>query len=438
MMRLFGAVGWVAVIGLVLGALVLSPQPGSAQARRGGDDEEELRPDKLDDPERKKLQDLQSGKEVVDDTHAKLLDKAAKHFVYRLTIKKHQFKKPDEPGATSETMSALVQEATKHIPTPDPRKFQPLKEEQQKYVREFSKALGRAVHVVLQKKDRAPIARVNAAIILAYLGNTGVEEVADPLCEVLENKEYDDAVKLYALIGLKNLLKVRWYKNEAGEKSFARFKNEDRETRCAKDLVAFMNRKPDNPNVTAEAFQYVRREAIRALAETHLPAVGKGRSPDARPALDLLKLMRKDGISPEPSIKEQAEAAIGLCQMQASLKEVKYQPDYAAYHIAKTVVDFAAKYDAERGQSSQVDWKYYARALVQALAELKNDTKSKSQYINELIARCTRVLTNIESNTPTDHLAVNDWLDKNPPKSTQLFQGMGDAVVKPPQPAAEK
>src|SRR5262249_30805124 len=132
-----------------------------------------------------------------------LLDRAAKHFVYRLTQPKYQF---HQFGATeARGVNDLVHEAIQQIAIPDPKKSPNQFQNQQVYIREFGTRLVAAIQEVL--KGGKPIARVNVARILAKLGETSQEALAKPMCDILEDKDQLDAVKFYVLMGLKNVFK---------------------------------------------------------------------------------------------------------------------------------------------------------------------------------------------------------------------------------------
>src|SRR5207245_3342915 len=132
-------------------------------------------------------------------------------------------------------------------------------------------------------------------LILARLGETGQEEFADPLAKVVEDKDQLDAVKLFALRGLKELF-------DAVEK----FKDPEREARAVQAVIAFIRRPLTGTNSAEEvgAFHYVRREAAAALARCRLPAVELNKKVVGQPALELLHVLSRDGLDPRPVLGE--------------------------------------------------------------------------------------------------------------------------------------
>src|SRR5207245_6187826 len=124
------------------------------------------------------------------------------------------------------------------------------------------------------------------------------------------------------------------------------FTDKEREARVTTALLEYLARKPtlpkDAPPDELAAVNYVRAEAVAALGQTIYPAVSKlveKKTRLERPtALVLLRVLRKDGIEPEPSLAEQVEAAVGICQLHSKELE-QYNADYAAYHIGRFIVE---------------------------------------------------------------------------------------------------
>jgi hypothetical protein len=407
--------------------LCLLPSAGLAQNRKPAGDRVRLNPEAPNPGDRSTFQDLRDGKVGVEASHKELLKKMAEWFVFRLTHEEYQFKKfqPD----SGQGMKNLLDDAFRAIIVPAPQK--PLSDGQQKFMQEFGKELVAAIKEVLN--NERPIARVNAAVILAKLGETGIDSFAEAMCEVVENPNHDDAVKLYAMTGLKNLFDAK------GED---RIKNEELETRCVKALIAYLNRKPpDDLSAKSpgevEAMRYVRREAIRALGATHLPAVGKARQIDAIPSFELLRLVSNTAESQPPlSLSERVEAAIGLCLMQRRYwpERSEYQPEYAAYHIGRFIIELAAAYDNERGQTTSTDWKYLAAILAQALGQMKAEANGKWPKLDGVVARGTAVLNGIVEGRGTDQIALINFLEQNTPEAKELLKGESATAIKPAEP----
>src|SRR5262249_26187929 len=133
-----------------------------------------------------------------------------------------------------------------------------------------------------------------------------------------------------------------------------RIRDEEREKRAVLTLLEYLNRKSplseSSPPEEVAAVVYIRREADRALGQTRYPAlIGKDKKilPEGLTALSLLKVLRKDGVTPEPNLAEQVEAAIALCQLNAELVP-DYQVDYVVAQLGRFLVEFTQRCLEER------------------------------------------------------------------------------------------
>jgi hypothetical protein len=286
-----------------------------------------------------------------------------------------------------------------------------------------------------------PIAAINCARVLARLpertgnesledvqarlGGTNAAELADALVGLLANP--NDAVKYYAFRGLHYLLAL------PGQN--APLLPKDKEEKSILALQEFVERKSAltaaSPREEIEGYRVLRREAIRALAQTHYPALGD----KARPALTLARIVARDKVTPEPRLDERLEAAIGLAGMRPELAK-NYQPDFAVHLIGLFVVDFSALADAETSTKKPDNlrlrpWKIDAARLLEALEALK--TEAKNDHVAKVVARITPVLTNIESGSQGKPQTLATWLTDaaNQPPSKELYKGVPDSAVKP-------
>lgn len=392
------------------------PIPGAAGEKR-------LEAEPLKGDERTAFDKLRDGNLAWAPQNQALLEKAARWYVNRVTWVEYQ-KKAFDASTTTTVNDLVVLEASRQIPEVKKQAArQPDRDNQKKFLLEFGKALTATIDEVL--KNPMAIARVNAARILVKLGEAGQEESADYMVKVLQDKEQIDAVKLYVLRGLKELLAAT-----------GRVRDPERELRIMQALVEFLKRPPTYgakaPADEIEAHRYLRREAIRALAQSHLPALVNKKEIAAQPALELLRVMSKDGVSPEPSFSEQLEAAIGLCKMQAkNYKE--YQADYAAQHLGYFLSDFMTRYNDDRTKTLRSEaWKIQAVRLQQALDELGSE--SKDAYIATLITKAKPLLAKIEGDMVPQANVVGDWVKGKPSKSTTLYKGDDSSAVKLPAP----
>src|SRR5262249_52871590 len=132
---------------------------------------------------------------VAGDKEAKdVLTKAACWYVYRITN-----------DAAPPTMSDIVRETSSQLLLPRGKKE--INENQKEFVKEFSKELIKCLREVLSRNSKF-IVRVNAARMLACIGEAGQEEVADTLVDIIQNPRESDAVKLWAFHGLRDLFET--------------------------------------------------------------------------------------------------------------------------------------------------------------------------------------------------------------------------------------
>ena len=179
----------------------------------------------------------------------------------------------------------------------------------------------------------------------------------------------------------------------------------------------------------------MRREAVAALGLTRLPAASttekKVTTIQRMTAFGLLRVMRKDGIVPEPSIAEQVEAAVGVCQLRSKLCD-EYQPDYAADQIGRFLVEFLHAYNGEKDVKTE-PWKIHAARLIQALDEFKTDTERSNfkVYIAKFVSQAQSPLNDIiVAKVDPNPTQLSTWLDNNKPTSTSLFKDRPDIVIK--------
>jgi hypothetical protein len=416
----------------------------------------------LSSHDRSRLNQLKEGKETIADSDKTLLEQEARFQLHRLTQDKYWKKQPGE----NRTLDDYVEDTFKLIPTPTQQK--PLTDPQQQYLEAFASAYIGPIDEALH--HRAPIVKVNAARILAriaesiggsYLqdkgasgqgkGASGQSKIAEECLKVLKDKDQPDAVKLWALRGLGGLFTAAYSLSATpvNERANRRvLANSDLEDQIIVALVEFVLRKPNlPPNPTpeeTEAFRYVRREAIRALAQTRFPAVMNKKEFVGTPTtLALARVLVDDGISPTASLSEKLEGAIGLCQLQTNLSD-GYQPDYAAYVVGLFIVELGKTFDNRKnlaaGQVEDYPWKYYAARLLEALRAWKEANPANQpsgKYIAALFEKFDTVLRSVQRKQGTvDVNAIEAWL-KNPPPNSSLFKGHPEMVVKPAE-ASEK
>jgi hypothetical protein len=365
-----------------------------------------------------KVREFRDGKASIRGAYARegennetFLDRAAMYYAYRLTEPVYQ------KGAEFSS-NTLVQQAFDSLAPQYPNKYdlkRPLTADQLLYMKKFGERL--TVHLKKVMKNDKKIARVNAARILARLGECGQPDVADALIEVLDDPEQNDAVKFYALSGMKGLFEFTQTANIPLEPG--------RVARCVEALLRFIKRKPALPAEASkrewDAVIYVRREAVRALALSRYPAVVDEKTKqEVLTALELVYITKKEGLTPEPTLAERVEAAVGLCQMQPALFKA-YQPVVAAHHLGWFVVAFLK----EKGEGRVETWKVHAARLIQGLERLKVDTQGELG-VATIVERAKELLRPIETGdaTPPDPSRLIAALASHRPQNNSLYKNI--------------
>jgi hypothetical protein len=290
------------------------------------------------------------------------------------------------------------------------------------------------LHAKQVLRDGRPIAQVNVARALARLWELEQGELADALVEIVKDPKLNNAVKYYAFRGLSKLLAL-----PVPAPPDPPIVAKAQEAQAVAALVEFLQRKvpfaQGTPRAELDGYRLVRREAIRALAQTHNPVVGGD-----RPALVLLRIVGRDeSVVPEPRLDERLEAAIGVARMK-SAADKDYQPDYAAWVLGQFVFDFinAANANAEAPAAERArPWKVDAARLGEALEALKADTKDK--YVQTFLGVALPPVGRIEGGAKPgpDPTPLSTWLSGNEPPHKELFKDKPDSAIKPAAAAGE-
>lgn len=372
---------------------------------------------------RELAKDLITGKRVADPkdpSHIKALDVEAKYVTYRFTwpIFQTQTQIKSPTVNQSSGIDSLFQQLVTDVKS--------LNADRQKTTNAIPIFVRHVTdHALEVLQTRRLIARVNAARVLSKLADLGILELADDLLKVLQDPAQNDAVKFYILCGLHNLA------------SQSQTLTPKHQKRIAEVLIEFINHKATTTlPEEIEGVRYVRREAIRTLAQFHDPElVDKGQL-----ALILLRIMANDdSFVPPPRIDERLEAAIGL----ARLKPVKdYNSDYAIVQIVRFLDDFnlASNQDRQQMTDSKGQQRYAWRvlsarlndALDQMAAEKTSSGDPLSPYVTDVVKRCSRLLDQLEKGSPVDVAeTILQYIATSPPSSDRLFKSIENSSVKP-------
>jgi hypothetical protein len=374
------------------------------------------------------------------------IDLCAKWYVYRFTWQEDPRAKPKNQTDAGR-MQSLYGDFEKLLDSfargrPDNKPFLVL----------FGKkviAHAREVVVGIEKPDGSPkpndkvIARVNVARVLARLAaEPEQQEVADLLVELIQDKDQNPGVLVWAFQGLGNLLALEQPRvDDKGARIEPLQIKKEREEKIIRALIGFIERKlPVSASMPVDelrGWQWLRREAVQALGKSRAPAVLDEKKKLVGPtALVLLRVLRKDtSFNLPPGPAEQLEAAVGLSRLQSKLYDA-YQPDYTAHEIGMFVAEFGTRYVNEGGDRG---WRVGAARLTDALTALKADVDKNvkdaatKKYVTDVVAKSVELLGGIERKAAGVNAAgFGDWIGKTLPKSESVYRDMPDAKVNPP------
>jgi hypothetical protein len=424
----FRWLGWAMVLA---GGVLLSAEGRPARAQTLNEGWNRLDP--LYQRARPRFRGYLSGAEKFDSAdkgQIEEIDLIAKHYAYGIYLN-HEMVKPAETGRPSvidRDFKEIDGYLNSFTQSKDREALQPLADVFRDKVRL------RALEV-LQFPQARPIHKLHNARLLAKVAVLGQGALADTLITVLKEPNQNDAVRYYVLRGLGTLLAQMQPMQTPPTPALTK----EEQAKCAEALVDFLEQRKgpakNAPPEEIDGFRLLRREAIRALAQIHTPAV----SEKVRPALVLARFAGDDErIQPPPRIDERVEAAAGLARMQSG-QDKQYQPDYAAGQIAKCIGAFAHLADKElanlkdKKEFQTRPWRVDAAQLKEALAALKTDS-GQNAFVAKVADRGMQLLDYIIKGREVGSNEVTWWTSpESDPPSKELFRGVANSTVKPGQ-----
>jgi hypothetical protein len=343
-----------------------------------------------------------------------LIAKAARWYAFRHTLPDVYENKLDD----NLKLFNVLKQANVQLLLKDTGEKKEIKPEQEPFLKEYSKEFINCLREVLAKNPTL-VVRVNTARLLAAVATAGQEEVADTCLDLINDPQENGGVKLWAFRALKELF-------AQGTPGKSIVNDPAREKNC---ILA------DASAEEAEGHRYVRREAVRALALTRYPIVPGAPPGSGQTALTLLRVMRKEGLTPTSSLGEQTEAALGLCHMQAQLTPA-YQPDYAGRHVGDFLVDFLSQYNAQRAAAVGTGFPFRTSAarLSDGLDELKGQIKAPGEagaFLGELAVKGKEALKPAEAGKDNaSPEALDAWLKGKKIPSDTLYKGIATSILK--------
>jgi len=382
------------------------------------------------------------------DAERAIVEKVVKYYLYRLTWEEvQQDRDPARVGTIGSIMTDLVGHAesgSRLLPRPfvgQPDQDQiATRARQLENLKQIAPIIVKHCKVVLQNKQ--PIARINAARVLAKLAEWGQEPVVDELINIIKHPGEIDAVRLWAFKGLEDIFALAGTNDIRGKGLFQGEKGAARYKAALFAIYDWLNERTKLPDSRLKNMQpaevnglrYVRRAAEMALGASRRPLIIDERSAgkQAGPIAELLsRIVTADaGIVPAPSLRERLDASIALGQLRNDLSP-SYQPDYAAEKIGRFLTELGAQANADRDNKgvNAFSWPMEAQRLQAALTGFVSQKTSAptTTYLDNLKPKANALLVffdNFEKNTDAVK-GLNDWLRDNPAPSKEIYKPLG-------------
>lgn len=269
-------------------------------------------------------------------------------------------------------------------------------------------------------KTDMPIAQVNAARMLARVAVLGNPKLADACVGLVKDEKVNDAVRYYALRGLRDLLAL--------PPQTPPLLTKDAEESVAAALRELITRKVTFnavvPLEEVDGYRLMRREAIRALGHMRTPAVNK-----ERPALVLLQVLAGEGFVPRLRIDERMEAATGLARTRPD-KAKDYQVDYAVEQISQFLDEWTKYVQTRDAKYDRKPVRILAAQLLDALIALKAETGDA--YVAQLFDTGkpgATLLDKLEKGLGADASDLINAVTSKPAPGGQLFKSIPESKL---------
>jgi hypothetical protein len=302
------------------------------------------------------------------------------------------------------------------------------------------------------KANQNRVTVVRVAMLLPVFAKAKQEKFSEFLGSILTDEKQHDVMKLYAVKALRAYFPARPARTTDDPDDKKLQQTIARDARRVKAVMDFLGRKWDTTE--PQVAQYIRREALRTLAEAQVPAMqvkdGKVQLPVAQALLRTLA-HGKEGLSPPPSLTEKCEAAIGVCKMKAKLLE-DYQPEAGLYLVGRFLDELITEYTKDfprfgaKGKGAVkhipvLPWKLEADRLQKALKELETNlmagtpTHAKALKLAEAAKNSLGgMASHLQVDQPRD---LRTLLGNLRPANGQLFKGIKGIEIDLSAPATE-
>lgn len=246
---------------------------------------------------------------------------------------------------------------------------------------EYIKELGIAFDAALGglPKNPEPVVAVNGARALAHACRSGAHAHYPTVTELIKQEALPAAAKYYAFVAAHNLL-------AAYDLNDYRTRRHSAPDALVGPLVAALQNAVESPTAILPpaagpdgkplptlpddqklVLQFIRRQAIKALAQVRTYAVPVGKA-TAYPSFTLARVALSDpalGVPPSPA--EAAEAVIGLCNMSPPRAQAAEPYAYAMTDAIVTGLVTFGTPRAAKAEDKSLQWRGYGLRLTEAL-----------------------------------------------------------------------
>jgi hypothetical protein len=257
------------------------------------------------------------------------------------------------------------------------------------------------------------------------------EQFMESFIGVLQ-KSPDDGMKLYALKGIRDTYKVIRPMALVKKASSRVTLSPALEVKVAETLAQLIETPIVYPAGTApeivEGYRVLRREALKALAQSRAPISGeKGRT-----AFILAKFANGSDIKPEPRLDERAEAAIGLLNLRLQDPDAsEYNMEAALYQFSSFLIDYFQRFNSRNDTDAEklFPWKYYAARITDALDELNKEVKN-FPYVVEMVQKIGLGLSDMEKLDKAAVPQLATFVQSKAPASLLIYKKIPGTEVK--------
>ncbi len=394
-------------------------------------------------PDSTKIEQMRRGDSTVEPTSAtghELIADLSRWLTHRLVHPPFNGVEPKTklPG-TPEDLETLMQETDRWIHFAD-RKAKPNKQQL-----DYSKILGEEMALQLMfimGETTNKLEKVNAARMLAQIGQLYCEPLADTYLTIIrDSKKFPPEIQLFAFEGLANLLAIP--DTDDPNKHFILKTVKLAEIANELSKQATMKHPAGISAEQARVIQFVRRAAVRALAQMKMSTVRQGTDIVARPIIALLRVATNDKyVKPADvalpgygyQMNERIEALIGICSMTPdrllNLELLVYLCNDALLELSDFQVNERVQFQKDPRNRPSVAWRIMAYRLNEALRQMKENTKNLPAPRNPTLVatwadlaslKCVSKLEAQGIDAQPDNLALRNWNPAHKPKSNLLI-----------------